>query len=94
MIDITIIDYSIGSQRLSRICRQLRKEGYPMNDDDLYRLSPLLREHINAGPVFVLDVRLSITGVGLNRYAVLGRSSRLWSSVVPVQASLFAILPP
>jgi hypothetical protein len=47
MIDITIIDYSIDSQRLSRICRQLRKEGYPMNDDDVYRLSPLLREHIN-----------------------------------------------
>ena len=30
--------------------------------------------------------------IGLNRYAVLGRSSRLWWSVVPDQASLFAIL--
>jgi hypothetical protein len=29
--------------------------------------------------------------IGLNRYAVLGRSSRLGPSVVPDQASLFAI---
>ena len=47
MIDIMIIDYSIGLERLSRICRQLGKESYPTNDDDLYRVSPLLREHIN-----------------------------------------------
>jgi hypothetical protein len=33
-----------------------------------------------------------IMRLGLNRYAVLGRSSRLWSSVVLNQASLFAIL--
>ena len=30
---------------------------------------------------------------GLNRYAVLGRSSRLWSSVVLDQAFLLALLP-
>jgi hypothetical protein len=35
---------------------------------------------------------LWISPVGLNRYAVLGRSGRLWSSVVPDQVSLFAIL--
>jgi alpha-L-rhamnosidase len=33
-----------------------------------------------------------VTSLGLNRYAVLGRSGRLWSSVVPDQVSLFAIL--
>ena len=26
---------------------QLRMEGYPMNDEDVSRLSPLLYEHIN-----------------------------------------------
>ena len=31
--------------------------------------------------------------IGLNRYAVLGRFSRLWPSVVPDQAFLFALLP-
>jgi len=35
---------------------------------------------------------MRIVSIGLNRYAVLGRSSRLWSSVVPDQVSLFAIL--
>jgi hypothetical protein len=33
-----------------------------------------------------------INDIGLNRYAVLGRSSRLWPCVVPDQAFLFAIL--
>jgi hypothetical protein len=35
----------------------------------------------------------NIIGLGLNRYAVLGRSSRLWSSVVLDQAFLLALLP-
>jgi hypothetical protein len=36
---------------------------------------------------------IEISRSGLNRYAVLGRSSRLWSSVVLDQAFLFALLP-
>ena len=41
--------------------------------------------------IFLTLAMFVIMSFGLNRYAVLGRSSRLWSSVVLDQASPFVI---
>lgn len=32
---------------MEAVLNQLRAEGYPVNDEDVARLSPLLHEHIN-----------------------------------------------
>lgn len=35
-----------------------RADGFEVRDEDVARLSPLLHEHINAGPVFILGAGL------------------------------------
>jgi len=32
---------------MEAVCEQLRKEGYPLNEEEKARLSPLIHDHIN-----------------------------------------------
>jgi hypothetical protein len=58
---------------MEAVLEQFRKEGYPVNEEDKARLSPLIHEHINTqGAPFVRDAG----GGGEGRTAPVAKPGR------------------